>query len=492
MDWPGTNGVSAPKTPTIVRYKKLESAFEWGAVAERAEDAIIGIKLLLDPSQKRPEYLSVYSSQKIRSSLPKPAVNIASDLIGKFYERAISEISKTVPQDYFDLCSKEYVLTVPAVWSDAAKHATMTAAKLAGIYPVTLIKEPEAAALYAARSIGFALKANDAFVVCDAGGGTVDLISYEIESTVPTLRVKELVPGTGGMSGSIGLNARFAAEVQEIVGEEQWRALQETRGWTRALKQFDEEIKRAFNGDENQSFWLDFPMAHLQDNETRRLRNDAWEMTGRDLTRIFEPLIKDIINLIQEQVEQSRNKRHGKDVDGILLVGGFGSSQYLRQMVRKHFPSIEAIQPNDAWAAVVKGAVVSKIPQQAIVASISAPRHYGVEAWCKYDHEIDMGRPSNEDRSGRVEVQRMTWYIKKGDTLRRDQKIKFPFYRQVDRNFDSSELHFDSELYQCDDLTAPDHRAKSTKVKLNCTVTCDLSRVAKCHFRKRRDLHDQL
>ncbi len=62
---------------------------------------------------------------------------------------------------------------------------------------MTLIKEPEAAALYTMHSLGFSLKVGDAFVVCDAGGGTVDLISYEIEAITPRLALKELVPGTG-------------------------------------------------------------------------------------------------------------------------------------------------------------------------------------------------------------------------------------------------------------------------------------------------------
>lgn len=49
------------------------------------------------------------------------------------------------------------------------------AAKKAGIHPVTLIKEPEAAALYTLSSFDHSFKAGDSFVVCDAGGGTIDL-----------------------------------------------------------------------------------------------------------------------------------------------------------------------------------------------------------------------------------------------------------------------------------------------------------------------------
>ena len=42
----------------------------------------------------------------------------------------------------------------------------------------------------------------DAFVLCDAGGGTVDLISYEITKLDP-LELRELVPGKGQISSSL-------------------------------------------------------------------------------------------------------------------------------------------------------------------------------------------------------------------------------------------------------------------------------------------------
>lgn len=68
---------------------------------------------------------------------------------------------------------------------------------MAGILPITLIKEPEAAALYTIKDLGHSLRLKDAFVICDAGGGTVDLISYEVDSVSPGIELKEIVPGTG-------------------------------------------------------------------------------------------------------------------------------------------------------------------------------------------------------------------------------------------------------------------------------------------------------
>ena len=65
---------------------------------------------------------------------------------------------------------------------------------------VVIIKEPEAAALYTLHALDFTLNVGDAFVLCDAGGGTVDLISYEVEDVSPRLLLKELVPGTGESS----------------------------------------------------------------------------------------------------------------------------------------------------------------------------------------------------------------------------------------------------------------------------------------------------
>jgi len=56
------------------------------------------------------------------------------------------------------------VLTVPAVWSDAAKVATLQAAERAGMgsrYDMQMISEPEAATLYALQTARPAGKAVD-------------------------------------------------------------------------------------------------------------------------------------------------------------------------------------------------------------------------------------------------------------------------------------------------------------------------------------------
>lgn len=70
----------------------------------------------------------------------------------------------------------QYIITVPAIWSESAKNLTRACAVAAGmgrnISDIRLIKEPEAAGIYALdnmRNLGLAV--GDTFVLCDAGGG---------------------------------------------------------------------------------------------------------------------------------------------------------------------------------------------------------------------------------------------------------------------------------------------------------------------------------
>lgn len=80
------------------------------------------------------------------------------------------------------------------MWSDRAKAAMREAAIRAGLVSRTdpaerlmLISEPEAAALYCEKkSEQFNLCHGQRFMICDAGGGTVDLIVFEIDQSEPT------------------------------------------------------------------------------------------------------------------------------------------------------------------------------------------------------------------------------------------------------------------------------------------------------------------
>ena len=109
--------------------------------------------------------------------------------------------------------AKSFQITVPAMWSDAAQAKTRLCAEQAGMglgHGLHIISEPEAAAVYALDVLDpHSIEIGDTFVLCDAGGGTVDLISYTVKALKPRLEITEATTGTGSLCGSTFLNRRF-------------------------------------------------------------------------------------------------------------------------------------------------------------------------------------------------------------------------------------------------------------------------------------------
>jgi hypothetical protein len=81
-------------------------------------------------------------------------------------------------------------------------------------------------------------------VLCDAGGGTVDLISYTITQLHPKLEIEEAAEGTGGLCGSTYLNRRFGEFLTRKLGRE--------KGWdaevlAEAMDRFDTVVCTSSN-----------------------------------------------------------------------------------------------------------------------------------------------------------------------------------------------------------------------------------------------------
>jgi len=104
----------------------------WGYDLDRnMEKNIVGIKLLLDPDQERPLFdaSGTTATQAELKKLAKPPVDIASDFIAAMYQHALKTIEGKLPKSYFEMLDKQFVLSVPAVWSDKAKDTTLKVSK---------------------------------------------------------------------------------------------------------------------------------------------------------------------------------------------------------------------------------------------------------------------------------------------------------------------------------------------------------------------------
>ncbi|XP_052225981.1 heat shock 70 kDa protein 12A-like isoform X2 [Dreissena polymorpha] len=109
-----------------------------------------------------------------------------------------------------------WVLTVPAIWDDSAKHFMRLAAEQAGISAdkLMLALEPEAASLYCrhlpvqidGESSLSTFHAGQKYLVLDAGGGTIDITVHEV---CDVDSIKEIHHANGGDWGGTMIDREF-------------------------------------------------------------------------------------------------------------------------------------------------------------------------------------------------------------------------------------------------------------------------------------------
>lgn len=366
----------------------------------------------------------------------------------------------------------QVVLTVPAVWSDKAQDATVKAAEAAGMgSDIMVISEPEAAAVYALQAIQpNDLKIGHNFVVIDAGGGTVDLITYSITQLTP-LRLEEVIRGSGGCCGAAFLNVRFEDFILQKLGIRAFQQLRskKPRSLLVALKYFEDYVKRTFNPQQDDVFNVPFP--GVEDNVEAGVDSGFLCMYTADVVSIFKPLIADVIRLVDSQIRSVRAM--DKSVTALMLVGGFGQSEYLLKSLRTRF-DVEVMQPVNAWTAVVRGAVLRGLEDQELVISRKARRHYGVKVVEPFNCLIhpEQARYWNPLEECWKAQNQMSWYIKKGNTISSDEPVLFPLYRCF-RSSDSRVAT--SHLIVCEDDVAPTYGSKKTRIA--CKLVVDLNDV---------------
>lgn len=110
------------------------------------------MKLLLEPelNMKPSEVIDLQEIKALLKVNKKRPVQVASDYLKCLWEHVVSQICEDYGRTTFDFARKSIVLTVPAVWTPAARHNTFLIAAGAGLvsddYDLQIISEPEAAA----------------------------------------------------------------------------------------------------------------------------------------------------------------------------------------------------------------------------------------------------------------------------------------------------------------------------------------------------------
>ena len=177
----------------------------------------------------------------------------------------------------------------------------------------------------------------------------------------------------------------------------------------------------------------------------------------------------------------------------VLVVGGFGASEYLFQQIKLHVPpqyQTKVVRPMDSVAAIVKGAVTAGITERVITSRV-ARRHYLMATLqpFKEGHHPEQYRVPSLDGKDRCKFTRQI-FVQKGQRIKIGEPVKVSFFRQV---APGATLMYEDILYACDDDVCPEYTKDPSKsdvietqqasssrlypgIKEIVTLTSDLSR----------------
>ncbi|KAL2130858.1 hypothetical protein VTI74DRAFT_5848 [Chaetomium olivicolor] len=481
-------GESSDKVPTKLRYNG--SDVEWGfsiPMNAPSEEVIEWFKLDLDPSLQSMGTAVTNAATRGGRNVDK----LVTDYMSALSEHLMYTLREKLGEGVVKSTSLEFVVTVPAIWSDLAKDKTRQACQravdIAGT-KIHLVSEPEAAAIYALHGLDpHGLEVGDSFVICDAGGGTVDLISYTILKLKPILDVQEATPGTGALCGSTFLNMRFAKFLKAKLGKVDGF---DDEVLADAMEKFEKTVKRQFTLNARDDDTFTIPVGGLANNKELGISRGRYALKATDLRVIFEPVVQEVIKLVKDQISTSK-----VPIKAVLLVGGFGASHYLKERLRNSIPSsIRIMQPPNAWLAVVHGAVMKGLAQTAPdqltmvrVQNRKARKHYGTEWRTRYDEKIH-GHLRHKKHwcglDGCWKIYTMEWFIRRGDAVSENE----PFFTSFVWTGPVSQgriRKIKMDIYA--DRTMRDAPvARDENVSMLCHVEADVSHIPENQFQRRK------
>ncbi|CAC5359425.1 unnamed protein product [Mytilus coruscus] len=269
----------------------------------------------------------------------------------------------------------KWILTVPAIWSDAAKQFMRKSGEMAGIpnSKLHIALESEVASVYCqcfppVGGVDIAAIGSK-YIVADLGGGTtVDITAHE---TLPNQKLKELTKASGNNCGGNMIENHF---IEVIFGSEFLSVFRKRYPdsfiyllrWFESMKRIVQSSKSAFvtvtipytilN-----SFCISERGVGLHEFISSKFNSEIAKVF-KDKIRIhldyakdqFEKICKEIVLLINElfRRDEFNNFRH------ILLVGGFAKCRLVHECLQNAFPQLSVIVPEDPDLAVLKGSVL--------------------------------------------------------------------------------------------------------------------------------------
>ncbi|RBR15103.1 uncharacterized protein FIESC28_07419 [Fusarium coffeatum] len=492
-DWPTARNYhrDTAKAPSSIFYPPSDDEDPtWGYTTPLKEGVLRWFKLLLVNEKDLPANVrtnsQVKEARELMHKLGKTPVQIFGDYLRQVWKHSFPQISRAEGERCTDIYRVHFVITLPAIWPHYVRIRMVEAMKIAGLFDVTkegnttygFISEPEAAALTCLKENAgrYKLNVGDHFVICDAGGGTVDIITYKIEKLNP-FTVSESVKGDGGLCGGIFLDEKFRGLLKRTIPREIVRNL-ELQAIHKIMKHDWEAGIKASLCKDSTAYSMDLL---YKGNVDKQFFPDSFTIQAKAIREeVYEPVVKEIKALVATQIRQVEEE-YQKSPNFIFLVGGFGRSKYLYECLKDTFGKKSDIlqkRGENPWAAVLRGAVLHGLSRTGLNDSITAvvtsriSRHnYGtVFNDCPFDankHDIRDREYCIYDKAY-IAVDQTEWYVGIGDPVSTYAPVSFSCYQALL----SVEQGLQIDIVISDSAEPPNRKDQS--VRTLCTITAPL------------------
>jgi molecular chaperone DnaK len=214
----------------------------------------------------------------------------------------------------------EAVVTVPAYFNDAQRHATRDAGRIAGLEVLRIINEPTAAAL----AYGLDKRGHETVLVFDLGGGTFDVSILDVGDGVVEVRSTAGDTHLGGDDFDRRIVDHLAEQFQKDNGIDLRQDPQALQRLSEAAEKAKVELSSVTQTQVN------LPFVTADASGPKHLTMTVTRAT-------FEELTHDLVERTMEPVRQAMSdaKVGADDIDEVILVGGSTRIPAVQALVRR-------------------------------------------------------------------------------------------------------------------------------------------------------------
>ena len=288
----------------------------------------------------------------------------------------------------------KWAISIPAIWNDCAKKKMEDVCE--NVFGTTIVKvlEPEAACIYVLKTRDQETHAGEKYLVVDMGGGTTDIVGFELkEDASGDIYCEECVKHDGLPIAGRKIDKLF----WQFFAEKLCNGIEKYNNWSPKVKYdkiigsyfahldcklemeaYWETIKRCQDFVSDFEFDFKIPNGYIQwldNNDFREIVDGLEKKSGRVVDyrltlkseeiriRVYDPIKKEIIDIVKQKIEETTG-----NYNKIILTGGLSCNRYIQSEIRNALGDTVYYSYDDGASTNFKagGAVLYGIPAMII------------------------------------------------------------------------------------------------------------------------------